>query len=214
MKIVRDVIIQKNNICIKCNTKNCNLTPFLRHLIKCIKCKDDDVKCSLGFDKHDAKDCHETPYYTNETCFIHINDSKINRGCTLDNENTKFNCIDNKNDLCKICNEDSCNTEKIEHQKCIQCRSDAIPVCAENGVGNMEPKFCKDENHSDNLGCYTERYKNIVMRSCVSDLTSDEIETCKKKIKIALYVMVMVVIIKNHQIQPLEFVHFQFYFLY
>jgi len=164
----------------KCNTKNCNLTPFLRHLIKCIKCKDDDVKCSLGFDKHDAKDCHETPYYTNETCFIHINDSKINRGCTLDNENTKFNCIDNKNDLCKICNEDSCNTEKIEHQKCIQCRSDAIPVCAENGVGNMEPKFCKDENHSDNLGCYTERYKNIVMRSCVSDLTSDEIETCKK----------------------------------
>ncbi|XP_055387309.1 uncharacterized protein LOC129615915 [Condylostylus longicornis] len=169
-----------NNNCIKCKGSRCNLTPFKRTSLKCMKCDETDIKCSTGFDKNEALECELTPYYSNQTCFIHIDGNRVNRGCTLDSNNKKFNCEDKNNKKCQVCIGDGCNYDKINRQKCIRCRSDATPICAKEDISELEPELCKDEIRGDNVGCYTEKFNGIVFRACVSELTENEINECKK----------------------------------
>lgn len=118
----------------------------------------------------------------NDTCFVHVVDDVINRGCLQEyvaEKNLPINFLKVRfnSSMYRTCSTPMCNDDQIEAEFCIACDSNDDENCRSNVTTLMRSRCLHSQKP---LGCYHyETEDKRVQRGCVSEATEDIQNTCK-----------------------------------
>lgn len=139
--------------------------------LDCVQCNTEEADCISG-DKP-ATAC-EGALSEAKTCYVRITDGKVDRGCSLNDE--EVNCSENDGTACKKCNTPGCN--KFTWPRCHQCTTDDSTCSnAQDGVGS----YCGKYKPQDQAGgkCYERFVGGTVERGCEIDLKAQPADVCE-----------------------------------
>lgn len=168
--IYTDLCLSNPAECEICNTSTCNNKSVVRpSKLSCIKCDSvTDPKCIWGFAETSATSClRDLYFYEEESCYmLHVSDTTIIRGCTLDTNVCKYN------PHCMKCTGNACNSRQKASLSCLECSSHDNAACF-NDLPKIKNVPCHEPVTFDHRGCFTWTYENrSVARGCFSNLTT------------------------------------------
>lgn len=157
---------------------NCNSKDAF---VRCISCDSsiDGSNCISDPSQSKVKVCDE---YV-DVCYSFIDGNLISRGCISELPVEILEKCHLSPGKCETCTNDAdviCNNETFSAATCIACDSDSDHRCR-NQPELLEQKLCSlIDSPTDDLGCFLEynEDQNKVQRGCVSDLKTQQRQTC------------------------------------
>lgn len=150
--------------CLECEGSNCNglSEEKLKGWAKCLQCDTDDEACIQA--AVSAATCKNEA----DSCFVRINNGKLERNCLSSlNVADQTKCT-NANDLsCVTCTTSGCNVQKWS--KCHQCKESTSETCKAAQNDAALATYCP--KYKENNQCYERLESEKVVRGCSSDLS-------------------------------------------
>jgi hypothetical protein len=148
---------QKQLLCTKCGTRNCN-TDIKRRGKKCFKCA--GLRCFTPSYPSDVVDCLSN-------CYVGVNEKGESvRDCA--SEISSVSGCGAANSTCKVCNEDLCNSMQFPIQKRIKCHTCSNPDFCQANESNLD--YCEKYGESEKCITVFSNDDRVIERACSSNL--------------------------------------------